>query len=400
MIRRTSGSSIVRHVRACGANGAVPLTMARAIELSVRTWRPGRSGVRSRISSCARLLNATRLSAPLGTFHCCRRCRARSVSTRVLPDPAGAMMRAAPPGWVTAASWSGARSASDRLGPGTGERPLLDRHDVHDGDTVDRLGVAERPSVDPHGRAVGRPPRLREIRRHPPTHRPRPRDRARSRSGDRGRGKSTVFDHTRWWSSSSSKPNRGPRSNGASVVATDGVCSKSVSSSTTSRSRSIAARRRRAQTSVGAASVVRGDPDAFGREPRCGCRSVREHEGVAGEGVGPGLRRGDAACDCRRRSDLAARSAGGTVRRSSDFGRPEIIWRVRLDVGRHIGPFRLHVRPSAIVPALPDLRGRVVHTPAVRTRDRHRPDHSDRGADRTRVRSRRRPRSCTLWIDG
>jgi hypothetical protein len=41
-----------------------------------------------------------------------------------------------------------------------------------------------------------------------------------------------------------------------------------------------------------------------------------------------------------------------------------------------------------------------VFTPAVRTRDRHRCDHSDRNADRTRVRWREHPsRSCTLWID-
>ena len=41
-----------------------------------------------------------------------RRWRRRSVSTRVLPDPAGAMTRAGPGPWPTAASWSGARSAA------------------------------------------------------------------------------------------------------------------------------------------------------------------------------------------------------------------------------------------------------------------------------------------------
>jgi len=58
MIRRTSGSSIVRQDVGCAANGGVPLTIARAMAFSVRTCRPGRSVVRSRISSWARLLNA------------------------------------------------------------------------------------------------------------------------------------------------------------------------------------------------------------------------------------------------------------------------------------------------------------------------------------------------------
>ncbi len=309
MIRRTSGSSIVRHVRACGANGAVPLTMARAIELSVRTWRPGRSGVRSRISSCARLLNATRLSAPLGTFHCRRRCRARSVSTRVLPDPAGAMMRAAPPGWVTAASWSGARSASDRLGPGRGERPLLDRHHVHHGDTVDRLGVAERPGVDPHGRAVGR------------------HDVSRRAGGNRGR---TGGDRE-------VEPDPGRAFGVAHVdrVRPDEVV-EFVELEAEPRAeieRRLARRHRRQLLEVGLefddeslavdrrapetgarlgrrGECRRGDPDALGREPRRRNRSVRQHERVAGEGVGPGLRRGDAARERRRRDDLAARPAG------------------------------------------------------------------------------------------
>ncbi len=39
--------------------------------------------------------------------------------TRVLPDPAGAMIRAAPEPWHTAANWSGARLARDVTGAGT-----------------------------------------------------------------------------------------------------------------------------------------------------------------------------------------------------------------------------------------------------------------------------------------
>ena len=104
MSRRTSPSSTVRNDAGCGANGLDPLTIARAMALSVRTCSPRRSDVRSRISSWARLLNATRHTAPPGRRHRCSRWRARSVSTRVLPEPAGAMIRAAPPSWVTAAS--------------------------------------------------------------------------------------------------------------------------------------------------------------------------------------------------------------------------------------------------------------------------------------------------------
>ncbi len=41
------------------------------------------------------------------------------MSTRVFPDPAGAMTRAGPPTWATAASWSGARSAWGAVAAGT-----------------------------------------------------------------------------------------------------------------------------------------------------------------------------------------------------------------------------------------------------------------------------------------
>ena len=108
-------------IEAWARNGGTPLTMASAIELSVRTCSPRRSAVRSRISSWARLLKATRLTALGGSRQPTSRWRARSVSTRVLPDPAGAMMRAAPPAWTTAASWSGARSAPEALDIGSRE---------------------------------------------------------------------------------------------------------------------------------------------------------------------------------------------------------------------------------------------------------------------------------------
>ena len=63
------------------------------------------------------------------------RWRSRSVSTRVLPDPAGAMIRAGPDPWATAASWSGARSAAGATGEGDG--PDVAR--------LDRLGGGRRP---------------------------------------------------------------------------------------------------------------------------------------------------------------------------------------------------------------------------------------------------------------
>ena len=79
------------------------MMIARASELSVRTCNPARSPVRSRISSCARLLNATSVTADGGRRQPRSRCRALSVRTLVLPEPAGAMMRADPLRWVTAA---------------------------------------------------------------------------------------------------------------------------------------------------------------------------------------------------------------------------------------------------------------------------------------------------------
>jgi hypothetical protein len=88
--------------------------MASARALSVWTCRPGISWVRSTISTWARLLNATTVRASAGAEERSR-WRARSVSTRVFPDPAGAMMRARTSESATASSWSLARSASRAL---------------------------------------------------------------------------------------------------------------------------------------------------------------------------------------------------------------------------------------------------------------------------------------------
>ena len=111
---RAPGSSMVATGRSRPwgrRKGRAPFTMARARLLRVRICRPGRSAVRSSISARARTLKATRVTAPGGRPRSRSRWRARSVSTRVLPDPAGAMILAPPRRWATAASWSGASSA-------------------------------------------------------------------------------------------------------------------------------------------------------------------------------------------------------------------------------------------------------------------------------------------------
>jgi hypothetical protein len=65
------------------------------------------------------------------------------------------MMRAAPPSWVTAASWSGARSASVLVAEWQPQRAMLDRHPVQHADPVDGCGVARRATVEPGPNAVG-----------------------------------------------------------------------------------------------------------------------------------------------------------------------------------------------------------------------------------------------------
>ena len=78
------------------------------------------------------------------------RWRRRSVSTRVLPEPAGAITRAGPPTWATAASWSGARSASGRRRGGTTvERAEVDGLAVHDASPVGRTASAARRRSTP-----------------------------------------------------------------------------------------------------------------------------------------------------------------------------------------------------------------------------------------------------------
>ena len=90
------------------------------------------------------------------------RWRRRSVSTRVLPDPAGAMTRAGPAPWATAASWSGARSAVGRhVGGDERQAPELDRVGVHDGPR------RRRPRAAPAGRRRPTPAGRRPARRRP-----------------------------------------------------------------------------------------------------------------------------------------------------------------------------------------------------------------------------------------
>ena len=117
MIWRTWPSSIVVRRGPVEANGASPFTMAKARELSVRTCRRGTSTVRSRISSWARLLKATRVRASAGICQPWRSSRARSVRTLVFPEPAGAITRLPPLRWVTAEAWSAASSGGASLDP-------------------------------------------------------------------------------------------------------------------------------------------------------------------------------------------------------------------------------------------------------------------------------------------
>ena len=100
---RTSRSSIVRRSGPVATNPRVPLVMARPSALSVVILSPDTSVVRSAISPWARVLKDTRDIAGPGIPDA-RSNRARSVSTRVLPEPAGAMIRAAIVGVITAMS--------------------------------------------------------------------------------------------------------------------------------------------------------------------------------------------------------------------------------------------------------------------------------------------------------
>ena len=82
--------------------------------------------------------------------------RSRSVSTRVLPDPAGAITRAGPAAWSTAASWSGARSASGARRGRRGQAAGLGGPAVHHGRAVARVGRVRWSPVHPQRGAVGR----------------------------------------------------------------------------------------------------------------------------------------------------------------------------------------------------------------------------------------------------
>ena len=126
----------------------MPLQMASARPLSVRTCRPGRSEVRSCISWRAFTLNATRHTVAGDTPRSAMRCRARSVSTRVLPEPAGATMRAAARRDDTAANWSGARSALGEAAVSGVSRPAVRW----------ARGTTGTPLVSPGGNASSGPP--------------------------------------------------------------------------------------------------------------------------------------------------------------------------------------------------------------------------------------------------
>ena len=111
--------------------------------------------MRACISSWARLLKATRLTADGGTRHTLIRCRARSVSTRVLPEPAGAMIRADPPACDDRRQLIGGELGGGVVRAWQGELAVLDLHRVQHRDAGDRIEVPDRAAVEPH-RLAGR----------------------------------------------------------------------------------------------------------------------------------------------------------------------------------------------------------------------------------------------------
>ena len=123
---RSGGGPRARRAREAAAAGPGQEGVAEGVEGP----RPGpevrRSGPRAPPGpSCCRP-RPGRPPAPSRGRRC--RWRSRSVSTRVLPEPAGAMMRAGPLRWATAASWSAARSATGSTGcGGDGQTAQLDR---------------------------------------------------------------------------------------------------------------------------------------------------------------------------------------------------------------------------------------------------------------------------------
>ena len=207
--RRTSGSSIVRHDRAWARNGGTPLTMASAIELSVRTCSPRRSAVRWRISSWARLLKATRLTALGGS---------RQPDEQVA-GPFGEHSRLAGPGRGDDAGRAtgvgdcrqlvGGEVGARGVGHGSREGSVLDGDGMEHGSAVDRIGDSEparrraTPSIPSGSTTSAAPPNTA------PSATARSTSSHFSASGSRA---SMEFDHTRWCSSSPSNANRAPNS--------------------------------------------------------------------------------------------------------------------------------------------------------------------------------------------
>jgi hypothetical protein len=125
------------------------------------------------------------------------RWRARSVSTRVLPEPAGAMIRAPPPGCVTAASWSGARSAVQMsLAEGTRNEPCSTATVWMTGmpsiGARWRTGPPSSQATVPSGSVMSPTPPGSIAVAPAPTARSSP-----TQTGRSGSRASTLFDHTR-----------------------------------------------------------------------------------------------------------------------------------------------------------------------------------------------------------
>ena len=116
--------------------------------MSVRTCTPATSSRRVFISFAALVLYATR-RPPRRKPPTLSNRRARSVSTLVLPEPAGAMTRAAAPGSATASSWSRASSNADRI-----VRAERLKHPVLERDPVNYRHTEPTRKLDVEGSAV------------------------------------------------------------------------------------------------------------------------------------------------------------------------------------------------------------------------------------------------------
>ena len=156
MIRRTSSSVIVVRWVGWGAKGAEPLTIARAMELSVRTCRPDRSATLR-----AHLLLGAFVERH-ETHRAGRQPPLRQQMTRSFGQHSGfaGSSRSDHPRRASGMRDGGQlilRQFCGRLVRSEGhERAVFERNAMHHRDAVDGRGEADRPAVEPHGRSVGK----------------------------------------------------------------------------------------------------------------------------------------------------------------------------------------------------------------------------------------------------